>query len=399
MYERIQGNDMYNAATNPPFGYNLNTGGTGVTLTNPHDQLLGGTITVPIVASSVQGPNRQYSVPTSYSFSAGVQQAIGKNAVLSVSYVGNQNRFQSYEQEINLPPANQLASLQQTGGGTVIGADGKPVGFNGLVPYHGFSSINTYFTGQNSHYNSLQTELHGHITHDLYLQTAYTLSRAIDPSTGKNGNGWDLDSVFNPYVGWKYDVGPSLFDRTDIFFVNFVYDIPLLRNSSNRLLKTTVGGWQLSGIVTAQTGVPLNINMSGQNVASIFAGDVANRPDLVAPISYPKTVNGWFNPASFAAPAAGTWGDLGYGAVRGPGRDNWNLSLFKQFVISESRGSRVEFRAESFNTWNHTQFGGSGQGGPGSGQGISTSFGASNFGAVTSAFDPRVFQLGLKLIY
>jgi hypothetical protein len=255
------------------------------------------------------------------------------------------------------------------------------------------------FTGQNGHYNSLQTEIHGQVTHDLYVQAAYTLSRAIDPSTGNGGNGWDLDSVFNPYAGWRYDIGPSLFDRTHIFFTNFVYDIPVLRNSSNKFLKTTVGGWQLSGIVTAMTGAPLNINVSGQNVASIFSGDAANRPDLVAPISYPKAVNEWFNPASFAAPAAGIWGDLKYGAVRAPGRQNWNLSLFKQFDHSEARGSRIEFRAESFNTWNHTQFGGSGQGGPGSGQGISTSFGASNFGAVTNAFDPRTFQLGLKLIY
>jgi len=390
MYERIQGNDMYNAATNPPFGYNLNTGATGVSLSNPHNQLTGGSITVPIVASSVTGLNQYYKVPTSYSYSAGVEQAIGRNGVLSVSYVGNQNRYQSYFQEINLPPASTLAALQ---------AGTSPTPFNGLVPYLGYSSLKMAFTGQDSHYNSLQTELHGHITHDLYLQTAYTLSRAIDPSTGGGGNGWDLDYVFNPYVGWRYDTGPSLFDRTDIFFVNFVYDIPLLKDSSSKFLKTTVGGWQLSGIVTAQTGAPLNIDVNGENVASLFAGDVANRPNLIAPISYPKTVNEWFNPASFGAPAPGQWGNLGYGTVRGPGRDNWNLALFKQFVISEERGSRVEFRAESFNTWNHTQFGGAGQGGPGSGQGISTAFGASNFGAVTSAFDPRVFQLGLKLIY
>jgi hypothetical protein len=390
MYERIQGNDMYNAATNPPFGYNLNTGATGVSLSNPHNQLTGGSITVPIVTSSVTGLNQYYKVPTSYSYSAGVEQAVGKKGVLSVSYVGNQNRYQSYFQEINLPPQSTLAALQE---GT------SPTPFNGLVPYLGYSSLKMAFTGQNSHYNSLQTELHGHITRDLYMQTAYTLSRAIDPSTGAGGNGWDLDYVFNPYVGWKYDMGPSLFDRTHIFFVNFVYDIPLLKNSSDKLLKTTVGGWQLSGIVTAQSGAPLNIDVNGENVASLFAGDVSNRPDLVAPISYPKTVNQWFNPASFAAPAAGQWGDLGYGTVRGPGRNNWNLALFKQFVISEERGSRVEFRAESFNTWNHTQFGGAGQGGPGQGQGISTAFGASNFGAVTSAFDPRVFQLGLKLIY
>jgi hypothetical protein len=140
----------------------------------------------------------------------------------------------------------------------------------------------------------------------------------------------------------------------------------------------------------------LTINGKGVNtVSSIFpGGDVLVRPDLVTPVSYPKTVGSWFSPNSFAAPAPGTWGNLPFDALRGPGRQNWNLSLFKEFVINEARGSRVEFRAESFNTFNHTQFGGPGQNG-----GISTNLGSSNFGAVTSAWDPRVFQLGLKLIY
>jgi len=183
--------------------------------------------------------------------------------------------------------------------------------------------------------------------------------------------------------------------------VNFVYQIPLLRNSSNHLLKATVGGWELSGIVTAQTGTPLNIGCTSTcgasyaTVANVFpGGDVLVRPDLAGPVSYPKTVNAWFSGSSFAAPAAGTWGNLGFNALRGPGRQNWNLSLFKEFTLNEDRGSRLEFRAESFNTWNHTQFGGPGQNG-----GISTNLGASNFGAVTAAWDPRVFQLGLELIY
>jgi hypothetical protein len=80
--------------------------------------------------------------------------------------------------------------------------------------------------------------------------------------------------------------------------------------------------------------------------------------------------------------------------VYGPGRDDWNLSLFKNFVISESRGSSFQFRVESFNPWNHTQFKGDYNNG-----GISSNFGANNFGAVTAAFDPREFQLGAKLIF
>ena len=74
--------------------------------------------------------------------------------------------------------------------------------------------------------------------------------------------------------------------------------------------------------------------------------------------------------------------------MRGPGRDNWNLSLFKSFPFSEDGTRRFEFRAESFNVWNHTEF-----------NSVSNSLGASNFGQVTSAFDPRVFQLGAKVYF
>jgi hypothetical protein len=390
MYERIQGNDMYNAATNPPWGYGLNV--NNVTFSNPHDSAAGGAITVPIVPASVTGLSQFYPVPTTYQYSAGVQQGIGRNAVFSVSYVGNQGRHESYLQEINLPPQADLACLQSS-----INCTGAQPAFNGLVTYPGYNSLKIAYDGANAHYNSLQTELRGRLTKDLTLQAAYTLSRSIDPSTGDNSgsNGWDLDQVSNPYAGWRYDLGPSVLDRTNIAFVNFVYDIPVFRNSPNRLLKTTVGGWELSGIVTAESGPPLNLSLSGQNVASIFpGGDVMNRPNLSGGVSYPHTAAQWFNPSGFSNPAAGTWGNLGFDGVRGPGRDNWNLSIFKSFVISENRGSRFELRFESFNTWNHTQFGASGTNG-----GISTAFGSSNFGAVTNAYDPRVFQFGGKIIY
>jgi len=397
MYERIQGNDMYDGATNAPFGYSLGT--TNVLLSNPHTGWSGSTITVPIVPSGVVAPYSYYPAPRTSSYSAGVQRAVAANAVLSVSYVGSVDRHESYFQEINLAPFADLGCLQQ---GNC--AAGTPA-YNGLVPYQGYSSIKMAFNGANSHYNSLQAELRGNVTHDLTLQVAYTLSKAIDPTTGNGGNGWDLDSITNPYQGWQYDVGRSVFDRRNIAFVNFVYNLPFLKNSSNHLLKTTVGGWELSGIITAESGAPYNLGISGGGVSNSFfpGGDVSNRPDLAGTISYPHTLVSsnarptglqWVSPSAFAAPAAGTFGNLPFDAINGPGRDNWNLALFKRFIISESRGSEFQFRAESFNTWNHTQFGNPGQNG-----GFSTNLGASNFGQITGAFDPRVFQLGAKLIF
>ena len=323
--------------------------------------------------------------------------------MFSVSYVGAIDRHESYWREINLPDPSQLASLTTTGKGT----DGVTP-FNGLVPYQGYTQLKMAFNGANSSYNSLQAELHGRVTRDLTLQTAYTWSRAIDATTGQNGgnNGWDLSWITNPYAGWRYDKGPSPLDRTHVFFANFVYDIPLFKNSPNAFLKTAVGGWQFSGIVTMETGQPYNLALNAHNVASIFpGGDLSNRPDLTGHLAYPKTkvvdpttgvTTGvqWVDPTAFSNPAPGNWGNFGFDGVRGPGRDNWNLSLFKSFVISESRGSRFEFRAESFNTWNHTQFGGSGQNG-----GFSNNYGAGNGLQVTSTFDPRIFQLGAKLIF
>jgi hypothetical protein len=410
MYERIQGNDMYDGATNPPFGYSLNT--TNVLYSDPHSQFTAagasaGTITVPIVPASVTGISNNYPAPRSSQFSAGVQQQLASNMVLSLSYVGNVERHQSYWQELETPSQGLLPCLASNTPALVAAncAGGVQPAFNGLLPYQGYTSIKEAFNGENGHYNSLQAELHGRVMRDLQLQVAYTLSRSIDPTTGNGGNGFDLNAVTNPYVGWKYDVGPSVFDRTNVAFVNFIYDIPVARSSSNRFMRTVVGGWELSGIVTMESGTPLNIGVNDHNVASIFpgGGDVTNRPDLVGSISYPKTpvvqngvVTGiqWVNPAAFADPALGTWGNLPFNTVRGAGRDDWNLSLFKSFVISESRGSRFEFRADAFNAWNHTQLGGSGQNG-----GFSNNFGSGNQLQYTSAFDPREFQFGAKLIF
>ncbi len=384
MYERIQGNDMYNAGGNVPFS--SAAGFNNVLLSNPKTGVQTGTTIVtpplPIIVADITGLNRkQYKLPTSYQYNIGVQQALGARSVLSVSYVGNQSRYQSDFRQVNLPPFGDLAALQ---------ADAA--GYNQDVPFQGFRSIRLAENEANGHYNSLQVDLHANVKNDLSLQFGYTYSKAID-SAGSNDNGYDLNNVSNPYVGWRYDLGPSFFDRTHVAFVNFVYDIPLLRGSSNKGLKMAFGGWQVSGIVTMQTGAPLDILMSGTNVSSIVP-QTRNRPDLVGKIKYLKTVDAWFDPSVFAAPAPGTWGNLPAKEVRGPGRDNWNLSLFKSFVFSEARGTRLEFRAESFNTWNHTQFRGDRQGG-----GISTNFGSSNFGAITNAFDPRTFQLGLKLYY
>ena len=397
MYDRIQGNDMYNGATNTPFDASPTV--HTVSLSNPGLNVnTGATISsadLPVLPVGITGIALNYHPPTSYQYSVGVQQALGAKAVLALSYVGSQGRHENDYHEINLPPEANLPALIASGG----------AGINQQYGYLGYGGIRLSEDEANAHYNSLQVDLHGNVARDLQLQYGLTISRAIDPNTG-TGSGGDLNNITNPYVGTKYDIGPSIFDRTAVSFVNFVYQIPLLRNSGSHLLRSTVGGWALSGIVTVETGAPINLGVSGNTAASIIPNDgssaqAGDRPNLTGTISYPKKATEWFNPSVFSAPpctpggsGADCYGNLGFDGLRGPGRDNWNLSLFKSFVISDEGGSRIEFRADCFNPWNHPQFKGDANNG-----GISLNAGSSNFGAVTGAFDPREFQLGLKLIY
>jgi hypothetical protein len=386
MYERIQGNDMYNAGPNIPFSLQVNTPGP-VEFDNPTVSLATGTATtLPINPASITGlAVNEYKQPASYQWSLGIQHSLGERTVASISYVGNTNRYQSDQREINLPPQAALIPL-------INGVAGANYATSG-VPYPGFRSINLATNEANSHYNALQLDLNSQVGKDLFLRAFYTYSKTIDPGTGSTG-GQDLQNVSDPYLGWKYDQGPGGYDRTHNAVVNFIYDIPIFRHSDSRLLRTAVGGWQVSGIVTLESGIPLNIGLTGAQSGNGLP-NATNRPNLVGPVSYPSTVSAtgqqiiqYIDPSSFADPAIGAFGDLGHNALRGPGRDNWNLSLFKSFVFSETRGSRLEFRVETFNIWNHTQF-----------NQVSTNFGASNFGQYTSAFDPRILQLGLKAYF
>jgi|HubBroStandDraft_1064217.scaffolds.fasta_scaffold00893_11 hypothetical protein len=394
MYDRIQGNDMYNGATNTPFDASPTL--QNVLLSNPGDPGTiesipngGAPITsaqLPVLPVGITGVALNYVPPTSYQYSIGVQQSLGAKTVLGLSYVGSHGSHENDYHEINLPAETSLPALVTAGGS----------GINQAMNYLGYGGIKLAEDEANAHYNSFQVDLRGNVRNDLQLQFGLTLAHAVDPNTG-TGSGGDLNTVTNPYAGPSYDVGPSIFDRKVVAFTNFVYQIPFLKNSDNHVLKATVGGWAVSGIVTMESGAPLNIGLSGTSAGSVVPNS-ADRPNLSGSISYPKQVGEWFNTGAFAAPACTVgpdcYGNLSFDAVRGPGRDDWNLSLFKNFVISEARGSRIEFRFETFNTWNHTQFKGDANNG-----GIGTSFGGGGFGVINGAFDPREIQFGLKLFF
>jgi len=381
MYERIQGNDMYNAGPNIPFS--LNVGTSAVELQDPNVRLSDGTVPpLPINTANITGlAINNYKPTASTQYSAGVQHSFGPKTVLSVSYVGNLNRHLNDYRETNLPSLSDLATIDTPG--SSLSWQAAP-----SLPYKGFRSLSLAQNEATGHYNSLQVDLNSQATRDLQLRAYYTLSRSIDPSTG--GSGQDLNGVTNPYVGWRYDIGPSLFDRLHNFSANFIYSIPVLRNSSNRLAKSTIGGWQVSGIVTIESGLPINVNGGSNDVVGN-----GNRPDLTGKITYMKKVVPstdpfthfqYFDPTAFTGTAPGVWGNLGHNALRGPGRDNWNLSLFKTFAFTEASG--LQIRLETFNTFNHTQF-----------QGVSTGLGDGRFGQFTSAYPARIVQLSGKIYF
>ena len=390
MYERIQGNDMYNAGPNIPFSLNVTV--NNPEFTNPSLSLASGTAASrPINAASITGLDRtNYKNPASYQYSLGVQHALSTKTVLSVAYVGNANRHQNDYRNINLPTQSLLPTLIPSTNPPVVG---KPYQVADGLPYPGFNQITLSENEANSHYNAMQVDLNSQVK-DVQLRVLYTYSRAIDAST--SGTSGDLANVSNPYAGWRFDVGPSGLDRTHTFVANFIYDIPVFRHTSSRLVKSTIGGWQVSGIVTIESGLPINLT-AGTGVSDYLGSGATSRPDLTGKISYPHTPV-TCTPACyqeiqyfadvFDVPSHGTWGNLGHNALRGPGRDNWDMSLFKTFSLSESRGSRFEVRLETFNTWNHTQF-----------QNIDTGKGDSRFGQFTSAYGARVLQLGGKIYF
>ena len=146
-----------------------------------------------------------------------------------------------------------------------------------------------------------------------------------------------------------------------------------------------VGGWQVNGIYTWQRGFPITITASDLGGLNDTFG--TNRADLVGdPGNRPRTVGQWFNTSAYAQPAPGALGTVGRNTERGPGVNNLDLALFKNFDMFGR--TRLQLRLESFNALNHPQF-----------DGVSTNIASRNFGVVTSARPGRINQLGIKLLF
>ena len=253
--------------------------------------------------------------------------------------------------------------------------------------------IDSDFSGE-SNYHSMNAKLERH-TSSLVATVVYSWARSTDTKSAAAGIG---ASGFNGWQGLldnsrpELDRGRSDFDVDHRLVASFVYNLPIgagerFAGDATGAKEALVGGWQVNGIYTWQRGFPLTVtaaDLGGLNDS--FGTNRANQVGDPYPSGFEQSINAWFNTAAFAQPAPGQFGNIGRNTLRGPGINNFDLALFKNFDLG--MGSRLQFRFESFNAFNHTQF-----------NFPVVNVADTRFGQVLSARPGRINQLGLKLLF
>jgi len=344
-----------------------------------------------------------------------VQRQLPWNLVATMAYVGSKGTHLTDARDLNqlhsLPlsqnpygPGQPLTSTDCTNGtangvtptpGTQLFANFNVACGNDANPFRpflGFGTLEFLETQANSSYNSLQASLRRTVG-ALTLSMAYTYSHSIDDSSDRG------DLTFVDSYNFKTNRASSNFDQRHILNVSYVYDLPIF-NKASGLKKTLLGGWEWSGIISAQTGIPLNITNTvfGDNAGVGNGVGTGSRPDVVGDpyatpcIPQPGPGPLLFNPCAFAAPRGLTFGNVGRNFLRLPHRTNFDMGLFKRFPIKES--TAIEFRWETFNTFNHTQFTTDA-----TNNSVTRGFGSSTFLEAKNTHDPRIMQFALKFIF
>jgi len=390
-YERVQGNDTYNINTTPPFSYEPSA--NSVYFSNPNtSSLTGTTATLPFAPASLTNERTYYPNPGTAQFSLGIQRELAPSIVGQVGYVGTTGWNQNDLREINDLPLSDIADRKNV----VVNSANS----NFSRPFQGFSNIRQEENMQSFSYHSLQAALRLEERHGFSAQFSYTYSHEIDiqsadlTSDTLAGSGGTLSNPYNA----RYDHGSGGFDRRHIFNMNYIYSLPFFKHSGNELARQALGGWQIAGVSVFESGVPVNIYYNGPDKLGL-GGNTANRPNFVSKVKYAKKQDDWFSGhASFADPIA-PWeagasstttgfGNASKDAVVGPGLQNWNISIYKEFALTSHEGPRFQFRAESYNTFNHTEF-----------NALDTGTNDSNYGKITSTNTPRVLQFGGKFLF
>jgi len=254
---------------------------------------------------------------------------------------------------------------------------------NSRRTYAGMSAMEIATPYQRSEYSSFQFTASRRKASGLSFLATYVYGKAFDNNSATmEGSGYYPRSSANPDIDW----GPADFDVRHRCNLSFVYDIPKITTLTG-FAGLLVNDWQVNGIVVLRSGLPFTV-MSGTDRSLTAIGH--DHADLIGDPTRPSgadRIQMWFNTAAFATAAPGTFGTLTRNSLRGPGSASVDLALFKNIPIASRL--RVQFRAEAFNLFNRTNLG----------TPNATLSSAANFGKILGAGDPRVIQLGLKLVF
>ena len=366
-----------NAFTDPPLVQTANVNNNASSTLNIFDSPTGGVAAGPPltpVALTTTG-NPIFRVPSYQDYNLSVQHELMPNTVLEVGYVGTKGTHLLGDIDENQPTvAARLAN--------------PTVDVNAIRPFLGYGAFTERMPTYTSNYNSLQVSLNRRFAQGLTLGLAYTWSKLLTT------NPYDRSlSAYDSY-NLKQSYGPSVVNTPQIFVASYVYDLPFYKGQKG-FLGHVLGGWELSGITSVQTGQSQIIQQFGDPwaLAGLPGGlgmtrpgeTVAIRADQVGDPNGPKTVTQFINKAAFTD-AVGHFGTSRPGAVLGPGFQLWDMSLIKFINFTEK--ANLQLRLETFNTFNH-----------GSPNSIDDFVDDSTFGAVTGWHDPRTVQIGAKISF
>jgi hypothetical protein len=363
--------------SNPPFVQNVTISST--VLNNPGSVLPNVNLSPPFL--TVQQSN--WSQPYVEEWSFDVQRELRQKWFLDVGYFGNKGTHVVGVIDINEP----LPLAYVAAGIPAPINDARTPRLNFVRPFRGYDAINVFSSRFDSNYHALQATAQKKFTGNSLILLNYTYSHGITNAQS------DFRTPQNTY-DLSAERGEAQFDRRHIFNLSYVYELPFYR-SQQGTVGHLLGGWEFSGIIYAYAGLPLTVTGGARRDPAglglldpnSFAG---RRPNEVADpnAGAPHTFDQWFNTAAYVnvPNAAGPPGNSRRGAVRGPGAQRWDVSLFKNTHIGER--VNVQFRAEAFNIANHTNF-----------DGVRLTRQSGTFGRIISTRDPRIMQLALKFYF
>ncbi len=368
-----------NIFTNLPFVNSLTVLNTS--LSNP----LAGTTSISSTRPSVRATWPDTVPPYTQEWTVSIERQLTNSTILDVSYVGSKSTHLLGIVDINEVYPGLAYSSGIIAPGTAITSSTTPL-LNRIRPYPGYTAINMVAPWFNGNYNALQVFARKQFGTDSELSFSYTYSKSLADNQS------DYSTAPENSYNFAAEYGRTQQSRTHVFSADYIYALPFFRAQSG-LLGEILGGWQVSGIVQADSGLPLTVTTSGVDpggLGLLGASAASARPDMTCDpnANAPHTLTKWFNTGCFANVPTGVIrpGNAGRGVVTGPGFQRWDLSLFKNFTFHER--FRFQLRGDAFNVFNHTNL-----------SAVSTSFTSTLFGQVTGYRDPRIVQIAAKLYF